>query len=118
VGVIARCVLDSGGLSGALTDSDFAARAFLKHAPVELYRQKLSDLLWEFVPLAAPDLATLALRFAISHPAITALTVGMQTKAQVDSAMAAIDQGALPVEVVDRIRRRHVWTKNFYELLG
>lgn len=116
-GVIARCVLDSGGLSGALSNDGFAQRTFLKNAPVAEYRQRLLAIEHSFVPSVAASLSELAIRFALSHPAVSALTLGMTTSDEVDAAVAAVSKGPLPDQVVQTIRRQHVWTKNFYEKL-
>jgi aryl-alcohol dehydrogenase-like predicted oxidoreductase len=117
VGVIARCILDSGGLAGELSDEDFKARPFLRHAPAEEYRRRVRALLEAFVPTAARNLSELAMRFVLSDPAVSTITLGMTSQAEVDAAQAAIAAGPLPDDVVTTIRQEHVWTKNFYERL-
>lgn len=117
VGVIARCVYDSGGLSDTLTDDDFARRPFLKHASVEQYRARLQELRQRFIPQYAGSIAELALRFVLSTPAVGAATLGMPNVSLVDSAVTAAERGPLPAEVVEALRREHVWTRNFYERL-
>jgi aryl-alcohol dehydrogenase-like predicted oxidoreductase len=117
VGAIARCVFDSGGLSGELDADGFVARNFLKHAPYPEYRQRLDDLLERFTPTPARDAGELALRFAISSPSVSAATVGMPDRRQVAAAVDAVAQGPLPAAAVEAIQREHVWTKNFYEAL-
>jgi aryl-alcohol dehydrogenase-like predicted oxidoreductase len=116
VGVIARCVLDSGGLSGELSRSDFAARPFLKHAPYTEYIARTEEF-ERFTPGSAADLAELALRFAITPAAISAATVGMPSRSLVEETLAAIGKGPLASDIEMSIRRDHVWTKNFYERL-
>ena len=117
VGVIARCVFDSGGLAGDLTSADFAARPFLRHAPYDQYQERLNALAGRFTPEPGRDLADLALRFALSAPGVSAATVGMPRTAMVKSAVEAAARGPLPAAAADEIRREHVWTKNFYEQL-
>jgi aryl-alcohol dehydrogenase-like predicted oxidoreductase len=117
VGVIARCVFDSGGLSGLLSAEDFAARRFLRDAPREAYAERLDALRAAFVPRAAADISDLTLRFVLSLPGVSTATVGMPAAAFVASAAASVARGPLGSEVVDAIRREHVWTKNFYERL-
>ncbi|HEY1709553.1 MAG TPA: aldo/keto reductase [Rhizomicrobium sp.] len=117
VGVIARCVLDSGGLSGTLSRDDFAARPFLKHAPFDAYAARLEALRTRFVPAAAADMPSLALRFALSLPGVSAVTVGMPERHFVDATLDAAERGALSSDTVAAITREHVWTKNFYERL-
>lgn len=116
-GVIVRCALDSGGLTGTLAEADFSARPFLKHAPFDEYAARLQALARRFIPATAATLADLALRFALSAPHVSAVTIGMSSKAMVDAALAAARQGPLPGEAMTAIRREHVWTKNFYERL-
>lgn len=117
VGVIARCVFDSGGLGEPLSEEDFAARAFLKHAPYAEYQERLGALRQAFTPQPAADLSELALRFVLSAPEVSTITLGMPRKSFVDSAVAAVERGPLPADTVTAIRREHVWSKNFYERL-
>ncbi len=117
VGVIGRCVLDSGGLSGALTREDFVARRFLQHAPFDLYAARLRALEAAFCPGVAGSVAELALRFAAHAPGVSTVTLGLPTARLVDETLAVLAKGALPAEAVSAIRREHVWTKNFYERL-
>lgn len=117
VGVIARCVLDSGGLTGALSEADFAARTFLKHAPHGDYTARLAEIEARFVPHVAASLPELALRFVASLPGVSTLTLGLPDPRFVEAAAAALAKGPLPVEAVMAIRREHVWSRNFYEQL-
>jgi aryl-alcohol dehydrogenase-like predicted oxidoreductase len=117
IGVIARCVLDSGGLSGLLSHDDFLARAFLRHAPYDGYQARLQALAAAFVPVHAESLAELAVRFVLSLPGVSCAALGLPAAALVDEALAWADKGPLPDAVVEAIRREHVWSKNFYERL-
>jgi len=117
IGVIARCVYDSGGLSGSLGAEEFRARKFLQHAPYDEYRLRLEALRERFVPHEAGSIAELALRFVLSAPGVSAATLGMPQAALVDSALEAAARGPLSPLAVEAIRREHVWTRNFYERL-
>ncbi|MBX3484336.1 aldo/keto reductase [Phenylobacterium sp.] len=117
LGVIARCVLDSGGLTGALGEADFAARTFLKHAPPAEYAARLRALGDAFVPDVAGSLTELALRFTASLPGVSTLALGLSETRFVDEAVAALARGPLPADTVAAIRREHVWSRNFYEKL-
>jgi len=117
VGVIGRCVMDSGGLSGGLTRDDFLARRFLQHAPFEDYIARLQALHQAFCPKFADDLAELALRFAAYAPGVSTITLGLPTTRLVDQTLAVLAKGPLPDEAVRSLGREHVWTKNFYEKL-
>jgi len=116
-GVIARCVLDSGGLARLLGEDEFGSIPFLKNAPTAEYRRRVKELLVGFVPEQAPSLAELAMRFVLSDSAVSCIALGMAGKEQVNAAIAAVEAGPLPAACVEDIRREHVWTKNFYELL-
>lgn len=115
VGVTARGVLDGGGLSGALTAADFAARAALRHAPFVQYASRLAALEAQFTPEQAGRLDELAVRFAISQPGVSAAVVGMPRTDLVARALAAVRAGWLSGETVREIRRAHIWSRNFYE---
>lgn len=117
VGVIARCVYDSGGLSDSLSMEDFAKRQFLKHAPYAQYIERLEELRRKFVPSIAASVPELALRFVLSVPGVSTATIGMPDSALVDATIAAASRGPLPADAVATIRREHVWTRNFYERL-
>jgi aryl-alcohol dehydrogenase-like predicted oxidoreductase len=118
VGVIARCVYDSGGLSGTLTAEEFRARRFLQHAPYEQYQARLDELARRFIPAEASSIAELALRFALSVPGVSAATLGMPEARLVEAAIDAAERGPLSPATVEAIRREHVWTRNFYERLS
>lgn len=117
VGVIARCVLDSGGLAAPLTDEEFRERPFLRHAPGAEYRKRIAALNDEFGLDGSDSLVDLALRFVVSDPAVSSITLGLTSSEQVDLACQAIGKGALSDHAIGLIRRKHVWTKNFYEKL-
>jgi len=102
-------------LSGTLSKAEFDIRPFLKNAPYELYEERVRRLRDRFIPGAAGDVADLALRFALSVPGVSSVTVGMHTRALVDATLNSAGKGVLPAAAVEAIRREHVWTKNFYE---
>lgn len=119
VGVIARCVLDhSGALAGGRTADWLAANDFkLKHASravVDEYATRIAKLEVEVARPAGLSLLELAIRFALSHPAVSTLTLSMQEPAHVGPNLAAAAQGPLPPAIVSAIARDHVWVKNFY----
>jgi L-galactose dehydrogenase/L-glyceraldehyde 3-phosphate reductase len=51
----------------------------------------------------AKTLAEAATRFAISHPAVGTILVGMATPQQFEDALAAVQQGPLPQDALDRV---------------
>lgn len=117
IGVIARVPLDEGALTGAITEQtqfepgEFRAfyfrgdrkRQVVEH--VEALKKDLADL---------PDtLAEVALRFCLSHPAVSTVIPGMRKVRNVESSVSVSDRGPLPPEIIARLRR-HAWNKNFY----
>jgi aryl-alcohol dehydrogenase-like predicted oxidoreductase len=57
------------------------------------------------------SLAQIALRFCLSHPAITAAIPGVQNAEQVKCNLAALEQGPLPQELLDQITT--LWREDF-----
>jgi aryl-alcohol dehydrogenase-like predicted oxidoreductase len=51
----------------------------------------------------AESLAEAATRFAISHPAMGTILVGMATQQQFEDALAAVQKGPLPPAALDRL---------------
>jgi aryl-alcohol dehydrogenase-like predicted oxidoreductase len=57
------------------------------------------------------SLAQIALRFCLSHPAITAAIPGVQSAEQVRCNLAVLEQGPLPQELLDQISA--LWREDF-----
>jgi aryl-alcohol dehydrogenase-like predicted oxidoreductase len=51
----------------------------------------------------AASLTEAATRFAISHPAVGTILVGMATPQQFEAALAAVEKGPLPPAAVERL---------------
>ena len=51
----------------------------------------------------AGSLTEAAIRFAISHPAMGTILVGMATPQQFEQALAAVQKGPLPQAALDRL---------------
>jgi aryl-alcohol dehydrogenase-like predicted oxidoreductase len=51
----------------------------------------------------AASLTEAATRFAVSHPAIGTILVGMATSQQFEDALAAVEKGPLPPAALDRL---------------
>jgi aryl-alcohol dehydrogenase-like predicted oxidoreductase len=117
IGVLARVPLDEGALTGTLT----AATAFPKGDFRRYYfrgdhlRQAVEHVEALKADLAdQPDtLAETALRFCISHPAVSTVIPGMRRVSTVESSTSVSSKGPLPAPVMERLRR-HAWNKNFY----
>ena len=119
VAVLARCVLDEGGLTGFLTetttfeDHDFR-KTFFAEVPRRQYMDRV-DRLRAFVPQYASSLAALALKFVVAHPGVTSALTSMHLEAHALSNCAALDEPALPDAVFYELRTKHRWVRNFYD---
>jgi aryl-alcohol dehydrogenase-like predicted oxidoreductase len=118
IGVLARVPLDEGGLTGAITaqtkfePSEFRAGYFRgdrKQQVVEHVEALKRDLAG--VPGTLPEIA---LRFCLSHAAVTSVIPGMRRMKTVESSCAVSDLGPLPQDVL-AILKKHAWDRNFYQ---
>jgi len=62
------------------------------------------------IPGTLPEIA---LRFCISHPAVSTVIPGMRTVRHVEANIAVSDAGPLEPGTLE-VLRRHTWDKNFY----
>lgn len=118
VGVLARVPLDEGGLTGTITpettfepgefrESYFRGdrkRQIVDH--VAAIQNDLKDL-----PGSLPEIA---LRFCLSHKAVTTVIPGMRRIATVESSCRASTAGPLDAATLS-ILKRHAWPRNFYQ---
>jgi aryl-alcohol dehydrogenase-like predicted oxidoreductase len=118
VGVLARVPLDEGGLTGSITEEtrfepgDFRESYFRgdrKRELVEHVNALKRDL--EGVP---GSLAEIALRFCLSHPAVSTVIPGMRRVATVESSCRVSDAGPLDRKTL-AILKHHAWNRNFYQ---
>jgi aryl-alcohol dehydrogenase-like predicted oxidoreductase len=118
VGVLARVPLDEGGLTGTITpDTQFAPGEFRE----SYFRGDRKRQVMEHVEALKRDLAgvpgtlpEIALRFAMSHPAVTSVIPGMRRIATVESSCRAAAAGKLDDRTLE-ILKRHEWRRNFYQ---
>ncbi|MGJ5819622.1 aldo/keto reductase [Paludibaculum fermentans] len=119
IGVLARVPLDEGALTGAITpDTEFDPAEFrawyFRGNHKQLVYDKVNLLRAALEPAALNEtLAETALRFCISHPAVSTVIPGMRKIRNVEQNMAVSEKGVLPAPVLE-ILRRHAWEKNFY----
>jgi aryl-alcohol dehydrogenase-like predicted oxidoreductase len=64
--------------------------------------------------LATGSLPETALRFCLSHPAVSAVIPGMRSRHHVEANCAVSDKGPLPKKVLDLLKK-HQWERNFYD---
>jgi aryl-alcohol dehydrogenase-like predicted oxidoreductase len=113
VGVIARVPFDEGSLTGTLTlDATWPEGDFrnLYFTPPNL-RETVTrvDALKAVVP-PGMDLSALALRFVLTHPAVSTTIPGMRRTRHVEQNVRASDDGALPI-ALSEILRAHRWDR-------
>src|SRR5215471_3138198 len=117
IGVIARSPLDEGALTGRIDlhtqfePAEFRARYFKgdrKKQVAERVTAIERDL--EIQDDVMPEVA---LRFCLSHPAVSSVIPGMRTRANVEFNCSIPGKGPLPEKVM-AILRKHAWEKNFY----
>ena len=106
MGVIAIRVLAGGALAGTLDRHPVAAPA---PNPIGSSRDYVSDVAHaqRFTFLVdegyADSLAEAAIRFVISHPAVSTALVGTSNQQQLEAAVATVERGPLPEPVLARI---------------
>src|SRR5665213_3125644 len=106
VGVVGIRVLAGGALSGSTERHPIAGpapepigSAMSYDADVERAR-RLMPLVREGFATSLTEAAT---RFALSHPAMGTILVGLATPQQFDDALAAVEKGPLPQAALDRL---------------
>jgi aryl-alcohol dehydrogenase-like predicted oxidoreductase len=106
VGVVGIRVLAGGALSGSAERHPIAGpapepigSAMSYEADVDRARRLIALVKEGF----ASSLTEAATRFALSHPAMGTILVGMATPQQFEDALAAVEKGALPQAALDRL---------------
>ena len=117
IGVIARVPFDEGALTGTITpDTKFSPgdfrEGYFRGDRKQQVAQHVSALLAD-LDLAPADLPQIALRFCLSHPAVSAVIPGMRSLRSVEANCSYSGLGPLP-ENTKAILRRHAWDKDFY----
>jgi aryl-alcohol dehydrogenase-like predicted oxidoreductase len=118
IGVIARVPLDEGSLTGAIDEhtrfapGDFR-EGYFKGDRKKQVREHVASLLRDLA-VDAPSLAAIALRFCLSHPAVSTVIPGMRSLRNAEANCAVSDQGPLPPETL-ALLKRHAWDRNFYD---
>jgi aryl-alcohol dehydrogenase-like predicted oxidoreductase len=117
VGVIARVPLDEGGLTGQITpettfpDGDFRNRYFGGDRKAQVKRHV--DALVADLGIETDQLAEIALRYVLSHDAVSTVPVGMRTVRNVERNVAVGDGRGLSAEQ-QAIVAKHRWERNFW----
>jgi len=113
VAVIARVPFDEGTLTGTLTkETTFPADDWRSgyFAPENLIPSvERSDALRPLIPEGS-SMAELALRFILSHPAVSTIIPGMRKLKNVEANMSASDAGPLDADLLDDLHK-HRWVR-------
>jgi aryl-alcohol dehydrogenase-like predicted oxidoreductase len=117
--IIARVPLDSGSLSGRWTPDTYASwePGSQQH---EMFRgdrfgETLSRLnaLTQEIGDSDGSLAEVAMRYVLSHDAVSVVIPGMSSIRHVDMNVAYSDGRHLPDDLIERLRK-HCWVRNYY----
>jgi aryl-alcohol dehydrogenase-like predicted oxidoreductase len=118
IGVLARVPFDEGSLAGRVTEKtefpegDFRNSYFRGDRKKQVV-ERIDALMAEVGLQDSSHLANLAMRFCLSHPAVSTVIPGMRSLSSVDSNVIASGQGPLPESILE-ILHRHSWNRNFY----
>lgn len=112
IGVVARCPLDEGSLTGTIAldtvfePGDYRERYFGGKRRAQVV-QRVAALKEDLsgVPGTLPETA---MRFCLSHPAVATVIPGMRRTRNVEANCAAADKGPLDPNVVE-VLKRHAW---------
>lgn len=119
VGVIARCILDEGGLTGFLSaDTRFETGDFRSQYFDSVGRDeylKRVEVLRQFVPRDASSLAALAIKYVLGQAGVTTAISSMHVPKHTDENIRALTEVPLSEAVLESLRLSHRWTRNFYE---
>ena len=117
VGVIVRVPFDEGALTGNITpetlfdEGDFRNHYFRDHRKREVQgrvRAIVSEL-----GASEEEMAEIALRYILSHPAVSTVIPGMRSVRNVERNTRVGDGEGLPSNQV-QLLKNHRWVRNFY----
>jgi aryl-alcohol dehydrogenase-like predicted oxidoreductase len=115
VGVIARVPFDEGGLTGSITpETEFPEGDFRGHYFRGDRKQQVADRVAAIVDdlgIRSDQIAETALRYVLSHDAVSTVIPGMRSLRNVERNLALHD--GLPREQVERLHA-HRWLRDFY----
>lgn len=118
VGVLARVPLDEGGLTGKVgpdtvfPEGDFRAGYFKGDRKAQVFERAAA--LAAALQLPVEQLPAAAIRFCLSHPAVSTVIPGMRSVSHVEANCALGDGRGLPADALGKVRP-HRWIRNFYQ---
>jgi aryl-alcohol dehydrogenase-like predicted oxidoreductase len=117
VGVIVRVALDEGGLTGtikpdtAFANGDFREGYFKGDRKQEVF-ERVNGIA-EDLGITTDQMAETALRYVLSHPAVSTVIPGMRTVRNVERNMPVGDGRGLPQDQLAKLKA-HRWIRDFY----
>ncbi|MBI2882784.1 MAG: aldo/keto reductase [Candidatus Methylomirabilis oxyfera] len=118
VGVIARVPFDEGGLTGRLTpDTTFpkdSVQGFYFRGDRLRETCERVDRLRPLLGGEIKTVAQLALKFCLSHPAVSTVIPGMRRPEHVEANCSVSDSRPLGPQTLAALRA-HAWPRNFYQ---
>lgn len=107
MGVIARAPLYYGALGGRL---DFSPDDWRNDYFFDEHRRETGERVERLQAVNPPDqsLADMALRFCLSHPAVSTVAVGMRNRAQLETNLQAVLAGPLDPDICAALAE-HAW---------
>ncbi len=119
IGVLARCPLDEGALTGAITPEvefdpeEFRAFYFRGDRKSEVFA-KVNSLRADLEAAGVVEsLASTALRFTLTPSAVSTVIPGMRKVRNVSANLAVSSMGPIPAPILE-VLRKHAWDKNYY----
>jgi aryl-alcohol dehydrogenase-like predicted oxidoreductase len=117
VGIIGRVPLDEGSLAGNLTvETEFAEtdmrRSYFRGDRLEQTVRRV-ERMRPLLEAESQCMAEGAVRFCLSHPALTTVIVGSTNPAHIREVAEASDAGPLDASVRLKLKS-HSWPRNFY----
>jgi aryl-alcohol dehydrogenase-like predicted oxidoreductase len=117
IGVIARVPLDEGSLTGTITPATVFPEDDWRNWYFQGSRKQLvynrTQALKKLLNGESKSLPELALRFVLSHPAVSTTIPGMRSVAHVESNAAVADGRLLSSKMLAELKY-HRWDRNFY----
>jgi aryl-alcohol dehydrogenase-like predicted oxidoreductase len=117
VGVIVRVPFDEGALTGRITpDTSFDEGDFRNHYFRDDRKQEVHERVQTMVEelgVSEDEIAEIALRYILSHPAVSTVIPGMRSVTNVERNTAVGDGRGLPDDQVEKLKA-HRWVRNFY----
>jgi aryl-alcohol dehydrogenase-like predicted oxidoreductase len=117
VGVIVRVPFDEGALTGRITpdtefpEGDFRNAYFAGDRKIEVWDRV--QAIARGLATSTPEMPEYALRFCLSHPAVSTVIAGMRSVRNVEANAAAVELGPLSERELETLRA-HRWPRSFY----